>query len=52
MFSSAPAAAPSVMATMTMRMLWHANAPEMPIYSTHSPRPIMTVLLTRSGMPR
>ena len=28
------------------------GAAEMPIYSTHSPRPIMTVLLTRSGMPR
>ena len=51
-FSSAPTAAPSVMDTMTMRMLRHSIAPEMPIYSTHSPRPIMTVLLTRSGMPR
>lgn len=52
MFSSAPTAAPSVMDTMTMRMLRHAIAPEMPIYSTHSPRPIVTVRLTRSGMPR
>ena len=52
MFSSAPTAAPSVMDTMTMRMLRHSIAPEMPIYSTHSPRPTVTVLLTRSGMPR
>ena len=50
--SSAPTAAPSVMDTMTMRMLRHSIAPEMPIYSTHSPRPTVTVLLTRSGMPR